>query len=103
MVETAQKLVETIAAAEGGRGFDRAVIEFTRLLDTVPDSGPSELTAADIEQLRVLSERVIEQIEVRLEFREDRKAIQSDLAEAIYKIRSGLEEMDRWRRHYLGA
>ena len=102
-VATAQKLVEEIATAEGGRSFDHRVIEFTRLLATVPDSSPSEITTADLDILRELAERVIREIESRLEVHDDRQAVQSDLAEAVYRIRGGLEEMDRWRRHFLSA
>jgi hypothetical protein len=103
IVERAHKLGEAIGAAERGRTFDHKVIEFTRLLGTIPDLAAREVTLDDIDALRRLSERVIEQIELRLEFRDDRQAIQRDLADAIYRIRSGLEEMDRWSRHYLGG
>lgn len=100
LVATAQTLVEEIATAEGARSFDHRVIEFTRLLAGVPDSSRSEITTADLDTLRELAERVIQAIESRLEVHNDRQAVQSDLADAVYRIRHGLEEMDRWRRHF---
>jgi hypothetical protein len=100
-VAAAHKLAEEIAAPQSGRSFDHGVIEFRRLLATVPDANPSDMTAADIDTLGELAEVVIQEIESRLEEHNDRKAIQSDLAKAVYEIRLSLEAMDRWRRHFL--
>jgi hypothetical protein len=88
------------AAAEGlssasGRTFLKLMREF------VPDFPAAEFTTLEIEQLSATAEQVIEAIERRLENSRDRVATQQELAESVYEIRRELEEITRWRRHYL--
>jgi hypothetical protein len=99
-VAAAHKLVEEVAAARGGRSIDHAVIEFTRLLATVPDSSASGMTSADLDRIGELAERVIHEIEGRLDGHNDPQAIQIDLAKAVYEIRVALEAIHRWRSHF---
>ena len=93
-------IAQTVFKTQIGRQFHHAVREFVHVLRTVPDCGPAEISGGGIQVLRHLAERVIEQIERRLESGEDRPSLQQELATAVYDIRSALEEVDRWQRHY---
>ena len=75
--------------------------EFVGALAHVPDFPAAEFTPLEIEQLSATAEQVIEAIERRLENSKDRVATQQELAESVYEIRRELEEITRWRRHYL--
>ena len=94
------------AAAEGlssasGRTFLKLMREFVGALAHVPDFPAAEFTPLEIEQLSATAEQVIEAIERRLENSKDRVATQQELAESVYEIRREMEEITRWRRHYL--
>jgi hypothetical protein len=94
------------AAAEGlssasGRTFLKLMREFVGGLAHVPDFPAAEFTPLEIEQLSATAEQVIEAIERRLENSKDRVATQQELAESVYEIRREMEEITRWRRHYL--
>jgi len=94
------------AAAEGlssasGRTFLKLMREFVGALAHVPDFPAAEFTPIEIEQLSATAEHVIEAIERRLENSKDRVATQQELAESVYEIRREMEEITRWRRHYL--
>jgi len=94
------------AAAEGlssasGRTFLKLMREFVGALAHVPDFPAAEFTPIEIEQLSATAEQVIEAIERRLENSKDRVATQQELAESVYEIRREMEEITRWRRHYL--
>jgi hypothetical protein len=93
---------QAVFEAKRGRTFDHAAQEFVRVLRTVPDYPPIEISADTIQALGDLSERVIEQIERHLSDDNDRESIQQDLARAVYDIRQALEEIDRWQRNYSG-
>ena len=75
--------------------------EFVGALAHVPDFPAAEFTPLEIEQLSATAEQVIEAIERRLENSKDRVATQQELAESVYEIRREMEEITRWRRHYL--
>ena len=75
--------------------------EFVGALAHVPDFPAAEFTTLEIEHLSATAEQVIEAIERRLENSRDRVATQQELAESVYEIRRELEEITRWRRHYL--
>jgi hypothetical protein len=94
------------AAAEGlssasGRTFLKLMREFVAALAHVPDFPAAEFSTLEIEQLSATAEQVIEAIERRLENNRDKVATQQELAESVYEIRRELEEITRWRRHYL--
>jgi hypothetical protein len=97
---TAMDIAQTVFDAKLGRQFQRAVREFVHVLRTVAGYGPGEISGGSIQVLRHLAERVIEQIERRLESSEDRPSLQQELATAVYDIRSALEEIDRWQRQW---
>ena len=99
---TAMDTAQTVFDAKQGRQFNRAVREFVRVLRTVPDCARAEISDGAIQVLRHLAERVIEQIEHRLASGEDRPSLQQDLAAAVYDIRSTLEQVDHWQRHFAG-
>ena len=100
---TAMDIAETVFERKRGRQFNRAVREFARVLRSVPDCPPAEMSAGAIQVLRHLAEGIIEQIEHRLASGEDRVFLQQDLATAAHDIRSALEAVDRWQRHYAGV
>ena len=94
------------AAAEGlssasGRTFLKLMREFVGALAHVPDFPAAEFTPLEIERLTATANQVIEAIERRLENSKDRVATQQELAESVYEIRREMEEITRWRRHYL--
>ena len=93
-------IAQTVFDAKLGRQFQRAVREFVHVLRTVAGYGPAEISGGAIQVLRHLAERVIEQIERRLESSEDRPSLQQELATAVYDIRSALEEIDHWQRQW---
>jgi hypothetical protein len=99
---TAMDIAQTVFEQKRGRQFNRAVREFVRVLRTVPDCAPDEISGGAIQVLRHLAERVIEQIERSLASGEDRPPLQQDLATAAHDIRSALDEIDHWQRHYAG-
>lgn len=100
IVTKAEACAGEVAGAKFGGTFDHAVEHFITLLGTVPDCGPRQLAAADIDRLRDLAEGVIQLIELRLELHDDRRSIQRNLASGVYRIRRVLEQIDLWRRHY---
>jgi hypothetical protein len=94
------------AAAEGlssasGRTFLKLMREFVGALAHVPDFPAAEFTTLEIERLSATADQVIEAIERRLENSKDRGATQQELAESVYEIRREMEEITRWRRHYV--
>ena len=97
---TAMDIAQTVFDAKLGRQFHRAVREFVQELRTVPDCGPAEISGGAIQVLRHLAERVIEQIERRLESGEDRRSLQQELATAVYDVRSALEEIHHSQRQW---
>jgi len=97
---TAIDIAQTVFDTKLGRQFHRAVREFVHVLRTVSDCGPAEISGGAIQVLRHLAERVIEQIEHRLESSTDRPSLQQELATAVYDIRSALEEIDQWQRQW---
>lgn len=103
LVTRAAALAAAVGAAELAlaRTLERAVAQFTRFLATMPDYGPTEITKADIDRVCGLAENVIQLIERRIDTRHDRPSVQRDLADDVYRIRSKLEEIDLWRRHYI--
>ena len=48
------------------------------------------------------AERVIAEIEDRLEDADDQPRVERELASAIYAIRRTREDVHRWQRHFLG-
>jgi hypothetical protein len=103
IVTRAMAVSDTIQGASRSYALETAVSRFRRLLSTVPDYAPQELSAHTIDTLGRLAEDVIARIEQRVSSGTDSGAVQLDLVEAVYQIRRALEDIDRWRRHYAGA
>jgi len=103
MVSQAIEAAHAIGHAHGGRRFAAAVGQFAETLASVPDYTPADVPSGTIPLLKALAEDVIVQIERRIDAGRDRAVVQRDLAESVYDVRRGLEEIDRWQRHYLGA
>jgi hypothetical protein len=99
----ATALEQRVAETASGRGFDKAIDDFVRLLGTVPDSDPRVMGGDDLAALRAIAETVIDHIERRIDARTDRRTRQVALAKAVYRIQQELENIDQWHRHRAGA
>jgi len=95
-VEAATRVLD----AQRLRPFEHAASDFVRLLGTVPDYAPHEVSDTEVTALHRLAERVIEGIETRLDSRADPAGHQQALASTVYEIGRLLEEVDTWRQHY---
>jgi hypothetical protein len=96
----AVEVAARVRDAQRLRGFEHAAADFVRLLGTVPDCAPHELSETEVTALHRLAEGVIERIETRLDSRVDAPGHQQALASTVYEIRRLLEEVDTWRQHY---
>ena len=95
--ETAQALAQT----ESGRSFVKSIAKILDALSRVPDYSSTAFSSEEIARLQLAAEQSITAIEVRIETGDDNGTVQLKLARAIYELRRELEEVDRWRRHYL--
>ena len=102
-IAKAVDLSETIRGAGRLHALEKAVGQFVGLLHRVPDYPASTFSPDAIGVLRTLAEGVIEKIEDRVHAGQDERNEQQVLVEAVYDIQAALEEIDRWRRHYLPA
>ncbi len=102
-IAAATALEQRVAETASGRGFDKAIDDFVRLLGTVPDSDPRVMGGDELAALRAIAETVIDHIERRLDARTDRRTKQVALAKAVYRIQQELENIDQWHRHRAGA
>jgi hypothetical protein len=96
-------LLHTIRHAKRPHALEEAAGEFVRLLETIPDCAPHELSNEAIAFLERVAEAVIAEIERRVKLGTNADAVRLNLATAVYRIRRALEEIDRWHRHYSGA
>jgi hypothetical protein len=85
------------------RSFEHAASDFARLLGTVPDYAPHDLSDTEVTALHRLAEGVIERIETRLDSQADPAGHQQALASTVYEIGRLLEEVNSWRQHYSGG
>ena len=97
----AAAFVATILTATHAHAFDKAVDRFIDLLARVPDAQAGSLSEDHVKALMTSSEEVIARIEERVAGDDDSPSEQQRLVKRIYEIRARLEEIDRWRRHYL--
>ena len=95
--ETAQTLVQT----ESGRNFVKSITKIVDALSRVPDCSSTAFSSEEIARLQSGAEQAISAIEVRIEAGDDNGTVQLELARAIYELRRELEDVDRWRQHYL--
>jgi hypothetical protein len=84
---------------QSGKAFLKRTGEFISALAHVPDLPAADFSAVEIEQLSSTAD--IAAIERRIESGADKPLVQQDLAANIYEIRSRLEEITRWRKHFL--
>ena len=97
----AAQFAETILTATQAHAFDKAVDRFIDVLARVPDAQAGSLSDDNVKAMLTSSEQVIARIEERVAGDDDSPAEQQRLVKRIYEIRARLEEIDRWRRHYL--
>lgn len=103
VLHAAERFERQVASARLGITFERAVMGFIRLLASVPDPRSSPLTTDEMLSLRAVAERVVEQIESRLDGHRDRTSVKHELAGAVYRIRRETEAIDLWHRQRRSA
>ena len=101
VIRAAAAAARNLVQDASGKTFLKLTREFVSALAQVPDLPAADFTAIEIEQLSATADHVIAAIERRIDGGTDRSAVQQDLAANIYDIRSRLEEISRWRRHFL--
>jgi hypothetical protein len=92
---------EAVTNTEPGRSFRKRIRDFVDELARVPDHTATEFSPLEIEQLSSKAEHVIAAIERQIEDAGADGGARQDLNEAIDDVRRQLEEINRWRRHYL--
>lgn len=100
LLATATEAALAIDISGTGGPFDAAVQRFVTILQSVPDLGPSDLSADEAGALVAMTESVLTRIDDRLATSDDRAGIQSDLADSVYALRAALEQIYLWRQHY---
>ena len=91
---------DTIRAARRRHAFAHAVADFVDLLATLPDHPAADFPDAELGRVRMLAEDVILQIEARAAGEAGQSAAAVELVSLVYAIRSRLEQIDIWRRHF---
>lgn len=92
---------DAVSSNTSGRAFRKLTRDFVDALARVPDYPAADFSPLEVEQLSSTAEHVIAAIERRIDADEDRDRVKQELAETIYEMRRRLEEISRWRRHYL--
>lgn len=102
--ETLAKLNELVKEmpAQVQRGSTKEIARFTALLATVDDFPPSEFARSDIELIRQMTERVIEQVETAIDLSDSLRR-QQKLASTVYVLQRTLESIGIWYRPFGGA
>jgi hypothetical protein len=77
-----------------GHAFANAVGQFVRVLATVPDCRPIELSSDAVSLLKTVSGGAIERIEQRVSTKDESSSGQVELVNAACDIRRELEEID---------
>lgn len=101
LLKSAAAAAQALEAKPSPRTFRKLAREFVDAVARVPDYPAADFTAIEIEHLSTTAEYVIAAIERRLESEDDRGPVQVALAETIYDIRRGLEQIAMWRKHHL--
>jgi uncharacterized protein YgfB (UPF0149 family) len=92
---------QTVLTATRGKTLAGGVRQFIETLGLFPDNPAAELSAESFEMVTNLAEQIIAHIERRIETEDDKS--NQELAESVYDIRRNVEEIYRWRKHYLGS
>jgi hypothetical protein len=103
VIARAVVLSETMRRATHRRAFQHALAEFVAIVRSVPDYPRATFSLDDTHSLTAAAQSVIDDIERRVSTQDDRAGVQVALVEAVYAIRGGLEEIDRWQRHFLAV
>jgi hypothetical protein len=101
LLKAAAGAAHDLAAEASARSFRKRVRDFIDALARIPDYPATEFKPLEIEQLSSTAEHVIAATERRIDHGDDSPSVKQELAESIYDIRARLEEIGRWRRHYL--
>ena len=103
VIERTADLADRIQEAHRTGPLERLADEFAEVLQTFPDYPAMAFPSGFMDVVNAEAERVIGKIEswINKELADGEDA--QRLAEAVYRIRRALEEIDHWRRHYLLA
>lgn len=99
-IAKAVEAADTIRGARRLPAFERAVHDFVALLASVPDYPAAAFGEADVARIGTVAEDVIAQVEERAALEADSPKAELTLVNAVYEIRSRLEQIDIWRRHF---
>jgi hypothetical protein len=102
VITRAAELSTDVEQAQGRRALEEHVGAFVEVLECLPDYPAAAFSEAAINTIRVKAERVIDRIEQWVEADRD-SAHHVRLVAYVYAIRRALEEMERWRMHYLAS
>ena len=103
MIARAVVLSKAIRSATHRRALQHALAEFVAILRSVPDYQAATFSPHETRSLIAAAEGVIDDIERRISTQDDPDRVQVALVETVYAIRSGLEDIDRWHRHFLAC
>ena len=92
---------DVVTNTESGRAFRKVIRDFVDALARVPGIPATEFSPLEIEQLSSKAEHVISAIERHIDDAADKEGTRQALGEEIDAVRRQIEELNRWRRHYL--
>jgi hypothetical protein len=92
---------DVVTHTASSRSLRRLIRDFVDVLARVPDYPATEFSPLALEQLSSKAEHVIAAIERHIENSDDPNGARQEFAEAIDDVRRRIEELNRWRRHYL--
>jgi hypothetical protein len=101
LMSEAQTAAHSLFPDAASAAFLKSVRDFVAALSRVPDCPADTFSSVEIAQLSSAAERVILTIEARIESAQDRSGVRQQLAESIDDVRRELDEVSRWRRHFL--
>jgi hypothetical protein len=101
LLKAAATAAQELMSTASSRSLRQLAREFVDALARVPGYPAAEFSPLEIEQLSSTAEHVIAAIERRIDDEDDQSSARQELAETIYDVRRNLEEISRWRRHYL--
>jgi anaerobic glycerol-3-phosphate dehydrogenase len=102
IVTIASETMQALSQATSGRVFMKSTAKFLNALSRVPDYPYAAFSSQEVVRLQQTAEQTIAAIELRIETGDDNGTVQLELARAIYELRRELEDVSRWRQHYLG-
>ncbi len=101
IVTVASEAAQALSQAAPGRIFMKSIMKIVDALSRVPDYSHAAFSSQEIAQLQLAAEQTIAAVELRIETGDDNGTVQLELARAIYELRRELEDINRWREHYL--